>query len=96
MRRALLGVAALSGLLLVSACGSDDDDVDTSIPSVDSVLDPVDSVLDTIAPEDSAGPVDSSVTGDTMSPVVTTPMDSTMTSSSTMTSDTASSATVAP
>lgn len=93
MRRALLGVAALGSLLMVgAACGSDDD-VDTSIPSVDSVL-------DTIAPEDSAGPVDSSVTGDTMTPV--NPADtsvtgnSTMTSSSTMTSDTASSATVAP
>ena len=92
MRRALFGLAALGSLALMAACGSDDDDVDTSVPSVESILDP-------IAPEDSAGPVDSSVTGDTMTPV---PVDSSMTGNSgtpmdtTMTSDTPSSATVAP
>ena len=87
MRRALMGVAALSGLLMVAACGSDDDDVDTSIPAVDSVL-------DSITPEDSAGPMDTTMTpGDTSMTGITTassPMDTTMTS------DTASSATVAP
>ncbi len=66
MRRALMGVAALSGLLMVAACGSDDDDVDTSIPSVDSVL-------DSIAPEDSVGPMDTTMTSDTASSATVAP-----------------------